>query len=104
MGRRGSHRIRPPWLVRGARAFGMFGNEDIPHNFCKASHPLWCGWIIPMAGRRMLCQTLNAEYARKGVHVVHVIIDGVCVDAWVQGKGIVGWVGGVLCMCPSKLR
>jgi NAD(P)-dependent dehydrogenase (short-subunit alcohol dehydrogenase family) len=29
-----------------------------------------------MGGRRMLCQTLNAEFAPKGVHVAHVIIDG----------------------------
>ena len=28
----------------------------------------------------MLCQTLNAEFAPKGVHVVHVLIDG-AVDA-----------------------
>jgi NAD(P)-dependent dehydrogenase (short-subunit alcohol dehydrogenase family) len=33
-----------------------------------------------MGGRRMLCQTLNAEFASKGVHVVHVVIDG-AVDA-----------------------
>lgn len=33
-----------------------------------------------MGGRRMLCQTLNAEYARQGVHVAHVLVDGV-VDA-----------------------
>lgn len=33
-----------------------------------------------MAGRRMLCQTLNAEYASQGLHVVHVIVDG-AVDA-----------------------
>ncbi|WOJ96998.1 SDR family NAD(P)-dependent oxidoreductase [Congregibacter brevis] len=33
-----------------------------------------------MGGRRMLCQTLNAEYASKGVHVAHVLIDG-AVDA-----------------------
>ena len=29
-----------------------------------------------MGGRRMLCQTLNAEFAPKGVHVAHCIIDG----------------------------
>lgn len=29
-----------------------------------------------MGGRRMLCQTLNAEFAPKGVHVAHVILDG----------------------------
>ncbi|MEM6710232.1 MAG: SDR family NAD(P)-dependent oxidoreductase [Pseudomonadota bacterium] len=33
-----------------------------------------------MGGRRMLCQTLNAEYASKGIHVAHVLIDG-AVDA-----------------------
>ena len=33
-----------------------------------------------MAGRRLLCQTLNAEYAAQGVHVVHIVIDG-AVDA-----------------------
>ena len=29
-----------------------------------------------MGGRRMLCQTLNAEFAPKGVHVAHIVIDG----------------------------
>ena len=33
-----------------------------------------------MAGRRMLCQTLNAEFGPKGIHVAHIIIDGM-VDA-----------------------
>ena len=33
-----------------------------------------------MGGRRMLCQTLNAEFGSQGVHVVHVVIDG-AVDA-----------------------
>lgn len=33
-----------------------------------------------MGGRRMLCQTLNAEYASRGVHVAHILIDG-AVDA-----------------------
>ena len=33
-----------------------------------------------MGGRRMLCQTLNAEFAAKGIHVAHVLIDG-AVDA-----------------------
>lgn len=33
-----------------------------------------------MAGRRMLCQTLNAEFAPKGIHVAHILIDG-AVDA-----------------------
>jgi len=33
-----------------------------------------------MGGRRMLCQTLNAQFARHGIHIAHVIIDGM-VDA-----------------------
>lgn len=33
-----------------------------------------------MGGRRMLCQTLNAQFAPKGIHVVHIVIDG-AVDA-----------------------
>ena len=33
-----------------------------------------------MGGRRMLCQTLNAQYAPKGIHVAHVLVDG-AVDA-----------------------
>jgi NAD(P)-dependent dehydrogenase (short-subunit alcohol dehydrogenase family) len=33
-----------------------------------------------MGGRRMLCQTLNAEFSPRGIHVAHVIIDG-AVDA-----------------------
>ena len=33
-----------------------------------------------MGGRRMLCQSLNAEFSSKGIHVAHIIIDG-AVDA-----------------------
>jgi NAD(P)-dependent dehydrogenase (short-subunit alcohol dehydrogenase family) len=33
-----------------------------------------------MGGRRMLCQSLNAEMAPKGIHVAHILIDG-AVDA-----------------------
>src|SRR5262249_40055834 len=33
-----------------------------------------------MGGRRMLCPSLNAEVASKGMHVVHIVIDG-AVDA-----------------------
>lgn len=29
-----------------------------------------------MGGRRMLCQTLNAEFAPQGIHVAHLLIDG----------------------------
>lgn len=33
-----------------------------------------------MGGRRMLCQSLNAQFAVKGIHVAHILIDG-AVDA-----------------------
>ena len=33
-----------------------------------------------MAGRRMLCQTLNDEFSSQGIHIVHALIDG-AVDA-----------------------
>ena len=33
-----------------------------------------------MGGRRMLCQSLNSEFASKGIHIVHILIDG-AVDA-----------------------
>jgi len=33
-----------------------------------------------MGGRRMLCQTLNSEFSKKGIHIAHVLIDG-AVDA-----------------------
>lgn len=33
-----------------------------------------------MGGRRLLCQTLNAEFASQGIHVAHIVVDG-AVDA-----------------------
>jgi NAD(P)-dependent dehydrogenase (short-subunit alcohol dehydrogenase family) len=33
-----------------------------------------------MGGRRMLCQTLNAEFSPQNIHVAHIVIDG-AVDA-----------------------
>ncbi len=33
-----------------------------------------------MGGRRMLCQTLNAQFSGSGIHVAHVLVDG-AVDA-----------------------
>lgn len=29
-----------------------------------------------MGGRRMLCQTLNAEFGPKNIHVAHIVVDG----------------------------
>jgi hypothetical protein len=33
-----------------------------------------------MGGRRMLCQSLNAELSASGIHVAHIVVDG-AVDA-----------------------
>ena len=55
------------FLVTSATA-AMRGNKN-QHSHAAA-----------MGGRRMLCQTLNAEFASKGIHVVHIVIDGM-VDA-----------------------
>ena len=33
-----------------------------------------------MGGRRMLCQSMNAEFGPKGIHIAHILIDG-AVDA-----------------------
>ena len=33
-----------------------------------------------MAARRMLCQSLNAEFSAQGIHITHIVVDG-AVDA-----------------------
>ena len=33
-----------------------------------------------MGARRMLCQSLNAEFSSQGIHVAHIVVDG-AVDA-----------------------
>jgi NAD(P)-dependent dehydrogenase (short-subunit alcohol dehydrogenase family) len=50
-------------LVTGATA-GMRGNTG-QHSHAAA-----------MSGRRMLCQTLNAEFGPQGIHVAHIVVDG----------------------------
>jgi NADP-dependent 3-hydroxy acid dehydrogenase YdfG len=55
------------FLVTSATA-AMRGNKN-QHSHAAA-----------MGGRRMLCQTLNAEFASKGIHVAHIVVDGM-VDA-----------------------
>ena len=61
------HRGSGTLLVTSATA-AMRGNKN-QHSHATA-----------MGGRRMLCQTLNAEFALKGIHVAHIVIDGM-VDA-----------------------
>ena len=63
MVRRGSGTL----LVTSATA-AMRGNKN-QHSHATA-----------MGGRRMLCQTLNAEFASQGIHIAHVVVDGM-VDA-----------------------
>jgi NADP-dependent 3-hydroxy acid dehydrogenase YdfG len=55
------------FLVTSATA-AMRGNKN-QHSHATA-----------MGGRRMLCQSLNAEFAPKGIHVAHIVVDGM-VDA-----------------------
>ena len=54
-------------LVTSATA-AMRGNKN-QHSHASA-----------MGGRRMLCQSLSAEFSNKGIHIAHIIIDGM-VDA-----------------------
>lgn len=54
-------------LVTSATA-AMRGNEG-QHSHAAA-----------MGGRRLLCQSLNAQFAKKGIHVAHILVDG-AVDA-----------------------
>lgn len=63
MAERGSGKI----IVTSATA-AMRGNKG-QHSHAAA-----------MGGRRMLCQTLNAQYASAGIHVAHILVDG-AVDA-----------------------
>ena len=39
-----------------------------------------------MGGRRLLCQSLHAEFSPKGIHVAHVIIDGIVDSPDTVGK------------------
>ncbi len=43
-------------------------------------NPLQHSHAAAMGGRRMLCQSLHAEYASCGIHLAHIIVDGM-VDA-----------------------
>ena len=78
---------------------GTFGLYRVASSVCPAMEARGHGTIIAtsstasvrgnggqhshaaaMGGRRMLCQSLNAEFGPKGIHVCHVVIDG-AVDA-----------------------
>ncbi len=65
----------PKMLERGGGTFLVTSaTAAVRGNAGQHSH------AAAMGGRRMLCQSLNAEYASKGIHVAHILIDG-AVDA-----------------------
>ncbi len=43
-----------------------------------------------MGGRRMLCQSLNAEFAPKGIHIAHILVDGPVESPDTLGKLLLG--------------
>ena len=76
--------------------FGLF---RLAHAVCPRMEERGCGTLLvtsataamrgnsgqhshaaAMGGRRLLCQTLNAEYGPRGIHVAHIVVDG-AVDA-----------------------
>mmetsp|Transcript_87564 Transcript_87564/g.280943 ORF Transcript_87564/g.280943 Transcript_87564/m.280943 type:complete len:196 (-) Transcript_87564:47-634(-) len=63
--------VSPSMLVRGSGAILVTSaTAAVRGNAGQHSH------AAAMGGRRMLCQTLNHELGRKGVHVCHFIVDG----------------------------
>ena len=60
-------RGKETFLVTSATA-AMRGNRN-QHSHAAA-----------MAARRMLCQSLNAEFSSQGIHITHIVVDG-AVDA-----------------------
>ena len=60
-------RKKGTFLVTSATA-AMRGNRN-QHSHAAA-----------MGARRMLCQSLNAEFSSQGIHVTHIVVDG-AVDA-----------------------
>jgi NAD(P)-dependent dehydrogenase (short-subunit alcohol dehydrogenase family) len=67
--------LLPIMAARGTGSLLVTGaTASVRGNFGQHSH------AATMASRRMLCQSLNAEFAKQGVHICHIIIDGL-VDA-----------------------
>lgn len=66
-----AHALMPRMVERGSGSLIVTSaTAAVRGNAGQHSH------AAAMGGRRMLCQTLNAEFAPKGVHVAHVVIDG----------------------------
>ncbi|MDZ7826908.1 MAG: SDR family NAD(P)-dependent oxidoreductase [Gammaproteobacteria bacterium] len=67
--------VLPAMVERGGGAFLVTSaTAAVRGNAGQHSH------AAAMGGRRMLCQSLNAEFAPQNVHVAHIVIDGM-VDA-----------------------
>jgi len=67
--------VFPAMVERGGGAFLVTSaTAAVRGNAGQHSH------AAAMGGRRMLCQSLNAEFAPQNVHVAHLLVDGM-VDA-----------------------
>lgn len=53
-----------------AAAMRMASSASVRGNKGQHSH------TAAMGGRRMLCQSLNAEFSPKGIHIAHILVDG----------------------------
>lgn len=72
---RAANAVCPAMVERGKGTFLVTSaTSAVRGNAGQHSH------AAAMGGRRMLCQSLNAEFASKGIHVAHIIVDG-AVDA-----------------------
>ncbi|MBX7533587.1 SDR family NAD(P)-dependent oxidoreductase [Qipengyuania sp. 1XM1-15A] len=70
-----AHTVTPRMVERGSGTILVTSaTAAVRGNAGQHSH------AAAMGGRRMLCQTLNAEFGPQGVHVAHVVVDG-SVDA-----------------------
>lgn len=70
-----AHAVTPHMVARGhGTILVTSATAAVRGNAGQHSHS------AAMGGRRMLCQTLNAEFGRQGLHVAHVVVDG-SVDA-----------------------
>ena len=70
-----AHAVTPQMIARGnGTLLVTSATAAVRGNSGQHSH------AAAMGGRRMLCQSLNAEFAPQGVHVAHVVVDG-SVDA-----------------------
>ncbi|MBO6527737.1 SDR family NAD(P)-dependent oxidoreductase [Erythrobacter sp.] len=70
-----AHAVTPHMVERGSGTLLVTSaTAAVRGNAGQHSH------AAAMGARRMLCQTLNAEFAPQGLHVAHVVVDG-SVDA-----------------------